>query len=100
MPFMQDMSVRPAPIKTTWMGRVGVRGKYLIAAKAHQESLVLEHDHKFMTIPWRMIDTLAISITKEPVKEIFLKGGNYYKDYLFHFIWKPDPEGQQAILPI
>jgi hypothetical protein len=81
-------------VKTEFMGRVAVRGKFLAEIKRTGEMLIIEHNHQLMSIPARKIDELTVGSTELPVKDYF----KHEKDYLFYFKWNPDPVIQKEFI--
>jgi hypothetical protein len=77
-------------IKTLWMGKAGVRGKYIDYCKSHKENLTIEHNKRCMMIPYFWLDNKAVGSTEKAVKELY--GGQ--KDYLFYYKFEPDKEQQ------
>jgi hypothetical protein len=82
------------PVKTQWQSKIAIRSKFIEYAKAHKETIYVEHQHQVMTIPCSKIDELTVGASEKPVKDIYGK----QKDYLIYFMWNPDPVIQKEMI--
>ena len=72
-------------IKTIWQGKVGIREKYLVRARRHNEDILIVKSHEQMLIPVDKLQSLIVGRSDKPFKDKF----HGEKHYLFYFLWKP-----------
>lgn len=80
-------------VDTLWLGKVGVRDKYIDEANAKNEGLVIVHKGKEMTIPFEKLKLKILFKSKTPFKDKFSSKAHY----LYYINWKQDV--QPVVVP-
>jgi len=80
-------------VKTTWQGKVAIRGQYLQDAIKTEQAILIYYNHGSMKIPNHEIYARLVAKSENVVWDKF---GKFKPDYLYYFNWQPDV--QQEVL--
>lgn len=80
-------------VKTIWMGKIGVRDKFINKAIENNEDLCFLKGDDYMIIPWDDIREKIVGKSENPVFDKFK--GEYH--YLIYFNWKPTTKQQKLL---
>jgi hypothetical protein len=72
-------------VRTLFLGRVGIRGKYITRALERKIGLDIKHDGSTMLIPAGLVKTSIVAKSDRPVYDKF-KGEQHW---LFYYNWRP-----------
>ncbi len=70
-------------VDTLWLGKVGVRDKYIDEANAKNEGLTVNHKGKVMTVPFENLKRSILFKSPKPFKDKYSNKSHYL--YYLHF---------------
>ena len=74
-------------VKTTWHGKIAVRGQYVREAVRTEQDMLIYHDHGSMRVPSHKLYEMLVGKSEGKVLDKFRK---QKPDYLYYFAWQPD----------
>lgn len=73
-------------VDTIWLGKVGIRDKYIDEANFKNEGLIIVHKGKEMTIPFENLKSRILFKSNSPFKDKFSSKSHY----LYYINWRED----------
>lgn len=73
-------------VDTLWLGKVGIRDKYIDEANKKNEGIVVVHKGKEMTVPFEKLKMKILFKSGQKFKDKFSNNSHY----LYYMNWKED----------
>jgi len=88
---MEYVAIR---VKSLWVGRVGIRDRYLMQALAEKKGLRIKVKEEEMIVSYEELQTSLVGKSKTAFKDKYSNTSHY----LYYYHWKPIGTNQEKLL--